>query len=182
MNATLSRPTAPRPNGTSNAVGKSGPVRDPKSPPAPVAGQRAGANASRSSASAPPTRAPVSTNPKNAPPATQPAADRPDHTILFQSFFKSVGPRTYVAQLKRASNDNHYLVLTEGRRDKESGEIRKNRINIFSEDFDAFFNLLRDAARFIKDHPLPPEFVAKRKAFWNKTRRPRQPRREPSRS
>jgi len=66
-----------------------------------------------------------------------------------------------------ATNGNHYIVLTEGRRDKQSGEIRKMRLNVFSEDFESFFNLLRDAAHFIKDHPLPPEFVEARKKFWS---------------
>src|SRR5260370_157969 len=43
-----------------------------------------------------------------------------DHEILFQHWFKSVGPRTYAAQLKKAGNGNHYLVLTEGRRDDKT--------------------------------------------------------------
>ncbi len=104
-------------------------------------------------------------NQNNAPPES-----RIEHPILFQHYFKSVGPRTYAAQVKKATNDNHYLVLTEGRRDKQSGEIRKLRLNIFSEDFEAFFDLLRQAEGFIKANPLPADFVAKRKAFWNKSK------------
>ncbi len=69
--------------------------------------------------------------------------------------------------MKKATNDNHYLVLTEGRRDKQSGEVRKLRLNIFSEDFDAFFDLLRQAEAFVKAHPLSPEFMRKRKQFWS---------------
>jgi len=93
---------------------------------------------------------------------------KPDHPILFQSFFKSVGSRTYAAQVKKASNGNQYLVITEGRRDKESGEVRKLRVNVFSEDFEAFFNLLRDTTRYIKEHPLPESFQKERLAFWKK--------------
>ena len=52
-----------------------------------------------------------------------------DHPILFQQFFKSVGPRTYAAQIKQASNGNHYLLLTEGKREKDSDEVRKTRLS-----------------------------------------------------
>ena len=48
--------------------------------------------------------------------------------ILFQDYFKSVGPRTYAAQVKRAGNGNHFLVLTEGKRDDATGEVRKIRL------------------------------------------------------
>jgi hypothetical protein len=108
-----------------------------------------------------PTAAKGPGNARNAQPA-----ERVEHDILFQTYFKSVGPRTYAAQVKRATNGNHYLVLTEGRRDKESGEVRKLRVNVFSEDFDAFFDLLRQTAAFIKANPLPPEVVEQRKRFW----------------
>lgn len=91
---------------------------------------------------------------------------KPDHPILFQTFFKSVGSRTYAAQIKQATNGNQYLVITEGRRDKNSDDVRKLRINIFSEDFEAFFNLLRETTKYIKEHPLPAEFQAERKKFW----------------
>ena len=57
----------------------------------------------------PPKSAPRPSN------ASRPNGDKPEHEILFQQFFKSANPqRTYAAQLKRASNGNHYLVLTEG--------------------------------------------------------------------
>lgn len=108
------------------------------------------------------------------------SSDKPDHPILFQQYFKSVGPRTYALQVKKATNDNHYLVLTEGRRDKQSGEVRKMRINLFSEDFDAFFDLLRQAEAFIKAHPLSPEFMKKRKQFWSNIAR--RSKKSPSRS
>jgi hypothetical protein len=32
--------------------------------------------------------------------------------IIHQTFFKSVGPRTYAAQIKEIANGNHLLVLT----------------------------------------------------------------------
>ena len=53
---------------------------------------------------------------------------KPEPKILFQKFFKSIGPRTYAAQVKEAGNGNHFLVLTEGRRDEKTGEVRKTRL------------------------------------------------------
>jgi hypothetical protein len=88
--------------------------------------------------------------------------------ILFQKFFKSVGPRTYVAQLKEAANGNHFLVLTEGKRDDKTGEIRKTRLFAYSEDFIEFFRLLHETAQFIKANPVDPEVKAKRARFWAK--------------
>jgi hypothetical protein len=88
--------------------------------------------------------------------------------ILFQKFFKSVGPRTYVAQVKEVANGNHLLVLTEGKRDDKTGEIRKTRLFTFSEDFVAFFRMLHETAQFIKANPLDPQIKAKREKFWAK--------------
>jgi hypothetical protein len=66
-------------------------------------------------------------------PATpQAPAPKSEAKILFQRYFKSVGPRTYAAQVKQAGNGNHFLVLTEGKRDDSSGEVRKTRLFIFS--------------------------------------------------
>lgn len=91
-----------------------------------------------------------------------------DHEILFQKFFKSVGPRTYAAQVKRAKNGNHYVVLMEGKRDEASGDVRKIRLFIYSEDFVEFFRLIKSTAEFIKQHPLPDEMRKKRERFWAK--------------
>jgi hypothetical protein len=44
-------------------------------------------------------------------------ANKPEPKILFQKFFKSLGPRTYAAQVKELANGNQMLVLTEGKRD-----------------------------------------------------------------
>src|ERR1700735_2306410 len=88
--------------------------------------------------------------------------------ILFQKFFKSVGPRTYVAQLKEATNGNHFLVLTEGKRNDKTGEIRKTRLFAYSEDFVEFFRLLQDTAHFIKANPVDPQVKARRAKFWAK--------------
>ena len=104
--------------------------------------------------------------PKSARPA-KPASGA-DHEILFQQFFKSVGPRTYAAQVKRANNGNHYLVLTEGKRDDATGEVRKTRLFLFSEDFVAFFKLMKGAAEFIKAHPVPADVKTKRDRFCAK--------------
>ena len=88
--------------------------------------------------------------------------------ILFQSFFKSVGPRTYAAQVKEAGNGNHFLVLTEGKRDQGSEDVRKTRLFIFSEDFAEFFKLMKQTAEFIKANPVPAKVKQKREKFWAK--------------
>src|SRR4051812_2094716 len=67
------------------------------------------------------------------------AAGADEQKILFQKFFKSVGPRTYAAQIKQARNGNYFLVITEGKRDPETDEVRKTKILVFSEDFKEFF-------------------------------------------
>ena len=94
--------------------------------------------------------------------------DKPEHEILFQTYFKSVGPRTYAAQVKKASNDNQYLVLTEGKRDEKTGEVRKTRLFVYSEDFVAFFKMLQDTSLFLKANPLPEEVKRRRDRFWEK--------------
>lgn len=76
--------------------------------------------------------------------------------LLFQRYFKSTGARTYAAQVMRAGNGNHGLVLTEGKRDKTTNEVRKHRLYIWSEDFDAFFQMVSEMADWIRDHPAPP--------------------------
>ena len=91
--------------------------------------------------------------------------------ILFQSYFKSVGPRTYAAQVKRAKNRNEYLVLMEGKRDASTGEVRKMRLFIYSEDFVEFFRLIKSAAEFIKAHPLPADVRTKRVKYWAREHR-----------
>ena len=95
-----------------------------------------------------------------------PTGPKEEPKILFQQFFKSVGPRTYAAQVKQAGNGNHFLVLTEGKRDEKTGEIRKSRLFIYSEDFVAYFRLLQDTAQFIKSNPVDPAVKAKRDKFW----------------
>jgi hypothetical protein len=93
---------------------------------------------------------------------------KPEHKILFQKYFKSVGPRTYAAQLMEAGNGNHYLVLTEGKRDEKSGEVRKTKLFFFSEDFEACEAMLRQMFAHIKAHPVPAEVRNKRQRFWAK--------------
>jgi hypothetical protein len=88
--------------------------------------------------------------------------------ILFQQFFKSVGPRTYVSQVKQAGNGNHFLVLTEGKRDDKTGEVRKTRLFVYSEDFVAFFRMLHETAQFVRANPLDPKVKAKRDRYWAK--------------
>lgn len=93
-----------------------------------------------------------------------------DPETLFQAYFKSIGPRRYAAQLQRASNGNHYLVLTESKPDKETKELRRTKLYIYSEDFDAFFNLMRHAFHGTKEHPVPANIAAKQQAYWKNPR------------
>src|SRR4051812_22030725 len=95
---------------------------------------------------------------------------KPEPKVLFQQYFKSVGTRTYAAQLKEASNGNHFIVLTEGKRDEKTNEVKKHSVYLFSEDFEAFKNLLRDTFKFIVDHPVPPDVAKKRAEFWKKNK------------
>ncbi len=97
-----------------------------------------------------------------------PNAPNDEPKILFQKYFKSVGPRTYAAQLKQATNLNHFLVLTEGKRDEATGEVRKTRIFVFSEDFVPFFRMLHETAQFMKANPVPEEVRKRRERYWSK--------------
>ncbi|HWE03042.1 MAG TPA: DUF3276 family protein [Tepidisphaeraceae bacterium] len=80
-----------------------------------------------------------------------------EHEILFQNWFKSAGPRTYAAQVKKANNGNHFLVLTEGKRDEATGEVRKSRFFLYSEDFVEFFKMMKETALFIRENPVPAD-------------------------
>jgi hypothetical protein len=95
---------------------------------------------------------------------------KPEPKILFQKYFKSVGPRTYAAQLMQAGNGNHYLVLTEGKRDDKTGEVRKTKLFLFSEDFEAFEAMLKEMFAYMQAHPVPKEVRKKRERFWAKQR------------
>ena len=99
-------------------------------------------------------------------PGKGPAGPKVEHEILFQQYFKSVGPRTYAAQVKRASNGNHYLVLTEGKRDEATGDVRKMRLFVYSEDFAEFFKMLQATAVFIRNNPVPDDVKRRRDKIW----------------
>jgi hypothetical protein len=93
-------------------------------------------------------------------------AEEPD--VLFQKYFKSVGSRTYGVQVKRARNGNHFLVLAESRRDEKSDEPRKTRLLVFSEDFDAFSGMFRDAMEFVRANPVPLEVRRRQDERWRR--------------
>jgi hypothetical protein len=105
---------------------------------------------------------------KPSPAAAKHGADKPDAKILFQKFFKSIGPRTYAAQIKEAGNGNHYLVLIEGKRDEVTGELKKSKVFVFSEDFGLFFRMLHETAQYLKAHPVPEEIKLRRQRYWAK--------------
>jgi len=96
---------------------------------------------------------------------------KPEPKVLFQKFFKSIGPRTYGAQVKELSNGNHLLVLGEGKRDEQTGEVHKSRLFIYGEDFTAFFRMLHETATFIRANPLSEEFRKRREKFWARKHR-----------
>ena len=135
--------TRPRPLPPAQAVAKPEPIR-------------ANAKAQSTKSPAPPQKKPPKQEPK----------------ILFQTYFKSVGPRTYAAQLKQAGNGNHFLVFTEGKRDEKTGELRKVSLFLFSEDFDNFFKLMRETEQFTRAHPVPDEVRQKRQKFWDTQKQP----------
>ncbi len=116
----------------------------------------------------------IETKPTSQTSANAPVNGKPPAKILFQKFFHSVGPRTYASQVKELPNGNHLLVLTEGKRDRETGEVRKTRLFIYGEDFSAFFHLLHDTAAFIRAHPLSEEIRQKRSKFWARKNREKQ--------
>jgi len=47
------------------------------------------------------------------------------------------------------------VVLTEGKRDEKTGEVRKTRLFLFSEDFAAFFKCFMNRV-FVRENPVPP--------------------------
>lgn len=138
----------------------------PQSRPFPSNSRPAPRRFSGDRSSARPARYPAKPRSASGKPGAGP--NKPEADILFQKFFQSVGPRTYAAQLKRAGNGNHFLVLTEGKRDEATGEVRKTRLFLFSEDFGEFFRMLHETAKFIRENPVPPEVRDKRAKFWAK--------------
>ncbi|HVT88165.1 MAG TPA: DUF3276 family protein [Tepidisphaeraceae bacterium] len=100
------------------------------------------------------------------PAVKQPPGAKTEARILFQDYFKSVGPRTYAAQVKQAGNGNHFLVLTEGKRDDKTGEVRKTKLFIFSEDFESFFKMAQKAGAFIQANPVSATVKQRRQKFW----------------
>src|SRR2546421_12883338 len=100
-----------------------------------------------------------------------PSAPRPEPKILYQTFFKSVGTRTYAAQVKEASNGNHFITLTEGRRDEKTGELRKSYVLVFSEDFEQFFKLIADTNKFVREHPVSKEVADRQARMWERKRK-----------
>ena len=90
--------------------------------------------------------------PSKSAPASGAQGDKPEPEILFQKYFKSVGPRTYAAQLKRAANGNHFLVLTEGKRDEKTGDVRKTKLFVWSGDNDQV-----DLMKALGYQPVPLE-------------------------
>ena len=99
-------------------------------------------------------------------PSAAAAAAAKDPKILFQKYFKSVGSRSYAAHLKENDKGNQFLVLTESKRDAATGETKKSKVFIYSEDFAQYFRMLHETAQFIKAHPVSEEVKLKRQRYW----------------
>jgi hypothetical protein len=97
---------------------------------------------------------------------TSSRAAKSDHKVLFQKYFKSIGPRTYGVQIKESNKGNHYIVLNENRRDITTSDVKKTRMFIYSEDFAHYFRMLHETAQFIKTHPVPEEIKLRRQRYW----------------
>jgi hypothetical protein len=106
------------------------------------------------------------------PEGNKPEQKKPEPKLLHQVYFKSVGPRTYAAQLKECANGNHMLLVSEGKRE-ENGDLRMTRLCVFSEEFLAFFKMLRDTEAHIQAHPVPESVRNRRKEFWAKQAAPK---------
>ena len=100
------------------AVRRPGKSFAPRSAPPRAAAARPGQSvrpARSERAPAPAPAAPASATAAPAPPdARSDEKGRRRAPNLFQKFFKSTNPNAYAAQIKRSTNGNHYLVLTEG--------------------------------------------------------------------
>ena len=103
-----------------------------------------------------------------APRRNGPAKPKAEPKIIHQAFFKSIGPRTYAAQIKEIANGNHLLVLTEGKRDEQTNEVRKTRLFVYAEDFPEMFRMLDQARAFIDAHPVSKAAQEKRQKFWDR--------------
>ena len=94
------------------------------------------------------------------------AAAAKEPKILFQKYFKSIGTRSYAVHLKENDKGNQFLVLTESKRDPASGETKKTKVFVYSEDFAQYFRMLHETAQFIKAHPVSEEVKLKRQRYW----------------
>ena len=136
----------------------------PRSAPPPCGGRPAGSvGPPRPVRASPrPAAAPASATAAPAPRARQTKKGGDEHPTCSRSSSSRPTPAaTYAAQIKRSTNGNHYLVLTEGSRDESTGEVRKTRLFIFSEDFKDLFAMLQATAVFIRQNPVPEEIKQK---------------------
>ena len=124
------------------------------------------AKSSAAAAAAASSRVSASRNGSHATSSRPSAAAAKEPKILFQKYFKSIGTRTYAAHLKENDKGNQFLVLTEGKRDLETGEVKKTRVFVYSEDFAQYFRMLHETAQFIKAHPVSEEVKLKRQRYW----------------
>ena len=54
------------------------------------------------------------------------------------------------------------------KRDPASGEVKKTKVFVYSEDFAQYFRMLHETAQFIKAHPVSQEIKMRRMRYWAK--------------
>jgi len=60
------------------------------------------------------------------------------------------GRRTYYLDVKRDSNGDKYIAISESTR-RDDGQRMRNRVMVWREDFKEFFDCLRDMEAFLAD-------------------------------
>lgn len=107
------------------------------SPPNP----RSGRPASRGTVSAPPPPARVVSTPPRDNNSTDP--------VLYQKWFKT-GAQTYAVQIGADRQGRRSMILTEGRRDVQTGQVEKIRFLVGPRDLVPFFRMLHETAVFLR--------------------------------
>lgn len=85
---------------------------------------------------------------------TSTGAENGEKPIIFQQYFKN-GNRTYASQVKISQIGKKYLVLTEGRRDPKTQELKKHTICVFEQDFKQFFAILQETVLYLRSAKDP---------------------------
>ena len=74
-----------------------------------------------------------------------------EKTLMFSEIIKG-NARTYFFDVKKASNGNPYLLLTESKKNKDGG-FEKVRIIIFQDDMPAFVEMVNKSQKMMEPTP-----------------------------